>query len=136
MSKKYQNHIFQRATTPWRWLAIVSFVIALIASISAFISARNWVSNGSYLQSIDIEQIEVLRLIPALKELQAQTNGAVGLDPSFFNNLKKSDSLFKLQVLPKQGLRQHSHKMRRSKPQAQRLKPPFPKTRYWLFSKK
>jgi hypothetical protein len=95
MSKKYQNHIFQRATTPWRWLAIVSFVIALIASISAFISARNWVSNGSYLQSIDIEQIEVLRLIPALKELQIQTNGAVGLEPGFFNNLKKSDSLFK-----------------------------------------
>jgi hypothetical protein len=95
MSKKYQNHIFQRATTPWRWLAIISFVIALITSISAFISARNWVSDGSYLQSIDIEQIEVLRLIPALKELQAQTNGAVGLEPSFFNNLKKSDSLFK-----------------------------------------
>jgi hypothetical protein len=95
MSKKYQNHIFQRATTPWRWLAIVSFVIALITSISAFISARNWVSDGSYLQSIDIEQIEVLRLIPALKELQAQTNGAVGLEPTFFNNLKKSDSLFK-----------------------------------------
>jgi hypothetical protein len=95
MSKKYQNHIFQRATTPWRWLAIVSFVVALIASVSAFISARNWVSDGSYLQSIDIEQIEVLRLIPALKELQIQTNGAVGLEPSFFNNLKKSDSLFK-----------------------------------------
>jgi len=95
MSKKYQNHIFQRATTPWRWLAIVSFVIALIASISAFISARNWVSDGSYLQSIDIEQIEVLRLIPALKELQAKTSGAVGLEPSFFNSLKKSDSLFK-----------------------------------------
>jgi hypothetical protein len=95
MSKKYQNHIFQRPTTIWRWLAIVSFVIALIASISAFISARNWVSDGSYLQSIDIEQIEVLRLIPALKELQTQTNAAVGLEPSFFNNLKKSDSLFK-----------------------------------------
>jgi hypothetical protein len=95
MSKKYQNHIFQRATTPWRWLAIISFAIALVASISAFISARNWVSDGSYLQSIDIEQIEVLRLIPALKELQAQTNGAVGLETSFFNNLKKSDSLFK-----------------------------------------
>jgi hypothetical protein len=95
MSKKYQNHIFQRPTTIWSWLAIVSFVIALIASISAFISARNWVSDGSYLQSIDIEQIEVLRLIPALKELQTQTNAAVGLEPSFFNNLKKSDSLFK-----------------------------------------
>jgi hypothetical protein len=95
MSKKYQNHIFQRATTPWRWLAIISFVIALIASISAFISARSWVSDGSYLQSIDIEQIEVLRLIPALKELQAKTNRAVGLEPSFFNNLKKTDSLFK-----------------------------------------
>jgi hypothetical protein len=95
MSKKYQNHIFQRATTPWRWLAIISFVIALIASISAFISARSWVSDGSYLQSIDIEQIEVLRLIPALKELQAKTNRAIGLEPSFFNNLKKTDSLFK-----------------------------------------
>ncbi len=95
MSKKYQNHIFQRATTPWRWLAIVSFVIALIASIGAFISARSWVSDGGYLQSIDIEQIEVLRLIPALKELQAKTNRAVGLEPSFFNGLKKSDSLFK-----------------------------------------
>ena len=95
MSKKYQHHIFQRATTPWRWLAIISFVIALIASISAFISARSWVSDGSYLQSIDIEQIEVLRLIPALKELQAKTNRAIGLEPSFFNNLKKTDSLFK-----------------------------------------
>ena len=95
MSKKYTNHIFQRTTTPWRWLAIVSFAIALITSISAFISARNWVADGNYLQSIDIEQIEVLRLIPALKELQAQTNRAVGLEPSFFNSLKKSDSLFK-----------------------------------------
>jgi hypothetical protein len=95
MSKKYTNHIFQRATSPWRWLAIASFVIALITSISAFISARNWVADGNYLQSIDIEQIEVLRLIPALKELQAQTNRAVGLEPSFFNSLKKSDSLFK-----------------------------------------
>jgi len=95
MSKKYTNHIFQRPTAPWRWLAIASFVIALITSISAFISARNWVADGNYLQSIDIEQIEVLRLIPSLKELQAQTNRAVGLEPSFFNSLKKSDSLFK-----------------------------------------
>ena len=75
---------------PWRWLAIVAFLIALLTSISAFISARNWVSDGKYLQSIDIEQIEVLRLIPALKVLQSQTSGAFGLEPSFFNNLKKS----------------------------------------------
>lgn len=95
MIKKYNNHIFQRTTASWRWLAIASFVIALITSISAFISARNWVADGSYLQSIDIEQIEVLRLIPALKELQAQTNRAVVLEPGFFSSLKKSDSLFK-----------------------------------------
>jgi len=95
MSKKYQNHIFQRATMPWRWLAIASFVIALVTSISALISARNWVSDGKYLQSIDIEQIEVLRLIPALKELQSQTSGPFELEPSFFNQLKKSDSFFK-----------------------------------------
>ena len=80
---------------PWRWLAIVAFVIALLTSISAFISARNWVSDGKYLQSIDIEQIEVLRLIPALKVLQSQTTGAFVLEPSFFSNLKKSDGLFK-----------------------------------------
>ncbi|OYY13608.1 MAG: hypothetical protein B7Y67_12140 [Polynucleobacter sp. 35-46-11] len=95
MSKKYKNHIFQRATMPWRWLAIVSFVIALVTSVSAFITARDWVSDGKYLQSIDIEQIEVLRLIPALKVLQSQTSSTVGLEPSFFNNLKKSDGLFK-----------------------------------------
>lgn len=95
MSKNYKNHIFQRATTPWRWLAIVAFVIALLTSISAFISARNWVSDGKYLQSIDIEQIEVLRLIPALKVLQSQTTGDFVLEATFFNNLKKSDSLFK-----------------------------------------
>jgi hypothetical protein len=88
MSKKYQNHIFQRATMPWRWLAIASFVIALVTSISALISARNWVSDGKYLQSIDIEQIEVLRLIPALKELQSQISGPFVLEPSFFNQLK------------------------------------------------
>ncbi len=80
---------------PWRWLAIASFVIALVTSISALISARNWVSDGKYLQSIDIEQIEVLRLIPALKELQSQTSGPFELEPSFFNQLKKSDSFFK-----------------------------------------
>ena len=80
---------------PWRWLAIVAFLIALLTSISAFISARNWVSDGKYLQSIDIEQIEVLRLIPALKVLQSQTTGAFVLEPSFFSNLKKSDGLFK-----------------------------------------
>jgi len=95
MSKKYKNHIFQRATMPWRWLAIVAFVIALLTSISAFISARSWVADGKYLQSIDIEQIEILRLIPALKVLQSQTSGAFVLEPSFFSNLKKSDSLFK-----------------------------------------
>ncbi len=80
---------------PWRWLAIVAFVIALLTSISAFITARSWVSDGKYLQSIDIEQIEILRLIPALKVLQSQTSGAFVLEPSFFSNLKKSDSLFK-----------------------------------------
>ena len=80
---------------PWRWLAIASFVIALVSSVGAFITARSWVSDGKYLQSIDIEQIEVLRLIPALKVLQSQTSGAFGLEPSFFNNLKKSDGLFK-----------------------------------------
>jgi hypothetical protein len=95
MSKKYKNHIFQRATMPWRWLAIVALLIALLTSIGAFISARNWVSDGKYLQSIDIEQIEVLRLIPALKVLQSQTSGAFVLEPSFFSNLKKSDGLFK-----------------------------------------
>ena len=80
---------------PWRWLAIVAFVIALLTSISAFISARNWVSDGKYLQSIDIEQIEILRLIPALKVLESQTTGAFVLEPRFFSNLKKSNGLFK-----------------------------------------
>ena len=70
-------------------------MIALVTSVTAFVTARNWVSDGKYLQSIDIEQIEVLRLIPALKVLQSQTSGAFGLEPSFFNNLKKSDGLFK-----------------------------------------
>ncbi len=73
---------------PWRWLAIASFVIALISSVGAFITARSWVSDGKYLQSIDIEQIEVLRLIPALKVLQSQTSGAFGLEPSFLIILK------------------------------------------------
>ena len=80
---------------PWRWLAIVSFAITFATSVGAFFSARNWVADGKYLQAIDIEQIEVLRLIPALKDLQSQTIGPFTLEPSFFNNLKKSDGFFK-----------------------------------------
>ena len=85
MSKKYQNHIFQRATMPWRWLAIASFVIALVTSISALISARNWVSDGKYLQSIDIEQIEVL---------MRRSNFAPACE-----NLSPENSLIPIQVL-------------------------------------
>ena len=95
MSKIYKNHVFRRAALPWQWLAVISFAIAILASIGAYMSARSWVVEGRYLQSLDVEQIEVLRLIPALKDLQRQTVGTNTLDSDFFVNLKKSDRLLK-----------------------------------------
>ena len=95
MRKIYNNHVFQRSTKPWQWLATIAFAIALFASIGAFMTARSWVADGKYLQSIDLDQIEVLRLIPALKDLQQQVTGTHILDSEFFNNLKKADRLLK-----------------------------------------
>jgi len=95
MSKIYKNHVFRRTTLPWQWLAAISFAIAMLASIGAYVSARSWVAEGRYLQSLDIAQIEVLRLIPALKDLQKQTTGTFALDSEFFANLKKADRLLK-----------------------------------------
>jgi len=95
MRKIYKNHVFQRATKPWQWLAAISFVIAISASIGAYFSARSWVASGNYLESLDVNQIEVLRLIPALKDLQKQTMGNFTLDSDFFAGLKKTDRLLK-----------------------------------------
>ena len=95
MSKIYKNHVFRRTTLPWQWFAAISFAIAMLASIGAYVSARSWVAEGRYLQSLDIAQIEVLRLIPALKDLQKQTTGTFALDSEFFANLKKTDRLLK-----------------------------------------
>ena len=95
MSKIYKNHVFRRATLPWQWLAAISFAIAMLSSIGAYLSARSWVAEGRYLQSLDIEQIEVLRLVPALKDLQKQTTGTFTLDSDFFANLKKTDRLLR-----------------------------------------
>ena len=95
MRKIYNNHVFQRSTKPWQWLAIISFSIALFASLGAYLTARSWVVEGRYLQAIDINQIEVLRLIPALEDLQRQTSGTHILDADFFNNLKKADRLLR-----------------------------------------
>ena len=95
MSKIYKNHVFRRTTLPWQWLAAISFAIAMLASIGAYVSARSWVAEGRYLQSLDIAQIEVLRLVPALKDLQKQTTGTSALDSEFFANLKKTDRLLK-----------------------------------------
>ena len=92
MNKKNNSHLFsQRPILFWQWVSYISFALVLAASIGAFFSARSWVSEGKYLQSIDGEQIEVLRLIPFLKELQQQTNGLIALDPAFFANLKKAE---------------------------------------------
>lgn len=92
MNKKNNSHLFsQRPILFWQWVSYISFALVLAASIGAFFSARSWVSEGKYLQSIDGEQIEVLRLIPFLKELQQQINGLVALDPVFFANLKKAE---------------------------------------------
>ena len=95
MRKIYNNHVFQRSTKPWQWLAIISFSVALFASLGAYLTARSWVVEGRYLQAIDINQIEVLRLIPALEDLQRQTSGTHILDADFFNNLKKTDRLLR-----------------------------------------
>ena len=95
MRKIYNNHVFQRSTRPWQWLAMISFCIALLASVGAYLTARSWLVEGRYLQTIDIDQIEVLRLIPALKDLQRQTSGTHTLDSEFFNNLKKADRLLR-----------------------------------------
>ena len=96
MNKKNNSHIFsQHPILLWQWVSYVSFALVLAASIGAFLSARSWVSEGKYLQSIDGEQIQVLRLIPFLKELQQQTNGPVTLEPAFFTNLKKAEIFLK-----------------------------------------
>jgi len=95
MRKIYNNHVFQRSTKPWQWLAMISFCIALLSSVGAYLTARSWLVEGRYLQTIDIDQIEVLRLIPALKDLQQQTSGTHILDSDFFNNLKKADRLLR-----------------------------------------
>jgi len=96
MNKKNNSHIFsQHPILLWQWVSYVSFALVLAASIGAFLSARSWVSEGKYLQSIDGEQIQVLRLIPFLKELQQQTNGPVALEPVFFANLKKAEIFLK-----------------------------------------
>ena len=95
MRKIYKNHVFQHSTKPWQWLAIISFSIAILSSVGAFLTARSWLGDGRYLQAIDIEQIEVLRLIPALKDLQQQVSGTHTLDSEFFNNLKKADRLLR-----------------------------------------
>jgi hypothetical protein len=31
MRKIYNNHVFQRSTKPWQWLAIISLSVALLA---------------------------------------------------------------------------------------------------------
>ena len=96
MNKKNNSHIFsQRPILFWQWVSYISFALVLAASIGAFFSARSWVSEGKYLQSIDGEQVEVLRLIPFLKELQQQTNGPIALEPAFFANLKKAEVFLK-----------------------------------------
>ena len=96
MNKKNNSHIFsQRPIIVWQWVSYISFALVLTASIGAFLSARSWISEGKYLQSVDGEQIEVLRLIPFLKELQQQTNGPVALEPAFFANLKKAEIFLK-----------------------------------------
>jgi len=95
MRKIYNNHVFQRSTKPWQWLAIISLSVALLASAGAYFMARSWLGEGRYLQAIDIDQIEVLRLIPALKDLQQQTSGTHTLDSDFFNKLKKADRLLR-----------------------------------------
>lgn len=96
MNKKNNSHIFsQYPILFWQWVSYVSFALVLAASIGAFLSARSWVSEGKYLQSIDGEQIQVLRLIPFLKELQQQTNGPIALEPIFFTNLKKAEIFLK-----------------------------------------
>jgi hypothetical protein len=96
MNKKNNSHIFsQRPILFWQWVSYISFALVLAASVGAFFSARSWVTEGKYLQSIDGEQIEVLRLIPFLKELQQQTNGPIALDPAFFTNLKKAETFLK-----------------------------------------
>ena len=96
MNKKNNSHIFsQHPILVWQWVSYISFALVLAASVGAFFSARSWVSEGKYLQSIDGEQIEVLRLIPFLKELQQQTNGPVSLEPAFFANLKKAEIFLK-----------------------------------------
>ena len=96
MNKKNNSHIFsQRPILFWQWVSYISFALVLAASVGAFFSARSWVTEGKYLQSIDGEQIEVLRLIPFLKELQQQTNGPIALDPAFFANFKKAEIFLK-----------------------------------------
>lgn len=114
MNKKNNSHIFsQHPILVWQWVSYISFALVLAASVGAFFSARSWVSEGKYLQSIDGEQIEVLRLIPFLKELQQQTNGPLSLEPAFFANLKKAEIFLKsatadLKNLPELNLNSES----------------------------
>jgi len=95
MRKIYNNHVFQRSNKPWQWMVAISFSIAIFSSVGAFLTARSWLGDGKYLQGIDIDQIEVLRLMPALQDLQQQVSGTHTLDSDFFNNLKKTDRLLR-----------------------------------------
>lgn len=95
MRKIYNNHVFRRSNKPWQWMVAISFSIAIFSSVGAFLTARSWLGDGKYLQAIDIDQIEVLRLMPALQDLQQQVSGTHTLDSDFFNNLKKTDRLLR-----------------------------------------
>lgn len=95
MSKIYKNHVFKRPTKHWQLLIVISLFTAFAASTGAYFTGKSWLSEGRYLQSIDIEQIEVLRLMPALKDLKEQTEGAFTLSSNLFGNLKKADDLLR-----------------------------------------
>ena len=96
MTTPYKNHVFQRATFPWMVLTNLGLAIAIASGIAAFWIAKSWVDQGRYLQSIETEQIEALRLAPLLKDLKSQVGGPFALDPSFFAALKKADKALKL----------------------------------------
>ena len=84
MTTPYKNHVFQRSTFPWMVLTNLGLALAIVAGIASFWIAKNWVDQGRYLQSIETEQIEALRLAPLLKDLKTQVGGPFALDPSFF----------------------------------------------------
>ena len=96
MTTPYKNHVFQRSTFPWMVLTNLGLALAIVAGIASFWIAKNWVDQGRYLQSIETEQIEALRLAPLLKDLKTQVGGPFALDPSFFAALKKADKALKL----------------------------------------